>query len=579
MRPALLVATKVAAAATIFALSSDASALPPGVTACSSRSNGLNVTFHGGSAGYTVIKNPVVNLIYWGNYWGTTKPYDSYWSNGLANSPAFYTRMREYGVGPGSFGHSYIYSNGVQGTAGSPQSLSDPAIGQGIQALLNSQTPPVTPGPNDTYLVFLPPYTSATGDTVGIAHHYYYQGSGNTYIWGDVEWDNNQIVDKMNNLTHELIEMFTDPTIESYFAGATENQTEIADLCNGRPDGDGSGACNGALYVGPACIGGQQSARLWSQAACRCVSIRDLNQVDVLGSGVPDFAVFRPSQVEWYGQNFPVNGTSGWIWGQSSDIPFAGDFNGDGRTEYALFRGATSNMFSLNVLSGSSVTVSIGAAGDYPVVGDYDGDGMSDYAVWQPSLGWRVFPSSTHPTGPGLLTVGSAGGNPGNPIIWGTTGDIPVPGDYDGDGMTDFAIARPSDGTWQVLPSTNPTGPGSVFHSGMVPGDIPVPGDYNGDGVADWAYWHPADGTWHVTYQLANLAYTLQWGSAALGDIPVARDFDGDWMADPAVWRSSTGQWFVYQTTNWQGQQPVQQWGTSGDYPLEEPASMLLTAH
>ena len=52
-------------------------------------------------------------------------------------------------------------------------------------------------------------------------------------------------------------------------------------------------------------------------------------------------------------------------------------------------------------------------------------------------------------------------------VFWGLSGDIPVPGDYNGDGTTDIAIFRPTVGGWYI------NGQPTVFCG--LNGDIPTP--------------------------------------------------------------------------------------------------------
>src|SRR6266545_1265565 len=68
---------------------------------------------------------------------------------------------------------------------------------------------------------------------------------------------------------------------------------------------------------------------------------------------------------------------------------------------------------------------------------DFDGDGFADRVVYRPggNSSWYVKRSD---------------GQSDLMVQWGTFGDIPAPGNYGGDGRADYAVFRPSNGTWYV---------------------------------------------------------------------------------------------------------------------------------
>ena len=125
--------------------------------------------------------------------------------------------------------------------------------------------------------------------------------------------------------------------------------------------------------------------------------------------------------------------------------------------------------------------------------------------------------------------------------------DVPVPGDYDGDGKADIAIYRGTTGEWFVLRSSNGTLLTLAWGASSF-GDIPVPADYDGDGQTDMAVYRADHGQWFIAKSGGGTTSTT-FGHPPLADLPVAGDYDGDGKADLAIYRFATGEWFILRSS------------------------------
>lgn len=175
---------------------------------------------------------------------------------------------------------------------------------------------------------------------------------------------------------------------------------------------------------------------------------------------------------------------------------------------------------------------------------DFDGDGLADLSIWRPSdNNWHI-----QRTTAGYMRM-----------TYGVAGDMPTPADYDGDLKTDVAVFRPSEGKWYIHMSQSNTF--EVFNWGE-DGDLPVPADRDADNRADLVIFRPSNNTWYTRFANGTFA-TTDFGVD--GDKPVVGDFDGDGIGDIALFRPSNNNWYILKSSLGYF---VQTWGEAGDIPV-----------
>ena len=256
----------------------------------------------------------------------------------------------------------------------------------------------------------------------------------------------------------------------------------------------------------------------------------------------------------------------GWGWNQINGlIPITGDFNGDGRTDYVLIDGRgypyqyvtmanSDGTFSYQTQSlpsgwGWDIT-----SGHHliPITGDFNGDGKTDYLLMD---------ASGYPTQYVFLSNGDGTFNEQartmpNGWSWNLTtnpGLVPITGDFNGDGKTDYLLVdgggRPyqyvfisnGDGTFSGLTELLPNGMSFSSSDGL----IPITGDFNGDGNSDYLlvdgrgnpyqYVFLANGDGTFSEQTEMLPNGWVWNTTTASQnhlIPILGDFNGDGRAD-----------------------------------------------
>lgn len=171
---------------------------------------------------------------------------------------------------------------------------------------------------------------------------------------------------------------------------------------------------------------------------------------------------------------------------------------------------------------------------------DYDGDGRSDYVTVRNTGGGAGGAMSWN-----VLLNNGAGGNTSQNFTHGIASDVFTNMDFDGDGITDATVWRPSTGSFLVRRSSRPLDVPLEIPHGMI-GDNPRHGgDYDGDGVGDATVFRsvPPEGTpslFQIRLSSNGQLRTLVAGESTA--FPAAGiDLNGDHVADVSVQTASGG--------------------------------------
>jgi hypothetical protein len=193
--------------------------------------------------------------------------------------------------------------------------------------------------------------------------------------------------------------------------------------------------------------------------------------------------------------------------GAPGDTPVRGDWNGDGVTTVGVFRDGGYQLTDTNGTGGAVQSIQLQGA-ILPGTGDWEGVGADLLEGVQGNL----FTQCTD-----LACL-----QPARQFAFGIAGDVPLAGDWDGDGIDTVGVYRPGDGN-VYLRNSNTTGFAEIqFFAG--PGQ-PVVGDWEGNGVDTVAMFEDATATFSLLDCEGAVERTVAYGQP--GDVPLG---GGHWL-------------------------------------------------
>lgn len=209
-----------------------------------------------------------------------------------------------------------------------------------------------------------------------------------------------------------------------------------------------------------------------------------------------------------------------------------------------------------NTTGVADIAAALGISTDIPVVGDWDGDGIDSIGVYRQSTG-QFFLKNANSTGAPIVYQ----------LTLGIPGDVPISGDWDGDGRDGVGVFRPSNGLI-YLRNALTTGFADFTMVFGIPNDRPVAGDWNGNGKDTIGVYR--NGVFYLTNTTCNCAPTAhyQFGLGIPGDVPFAGDWNEDGFDGVGVFRPTNGITYFKNALTTGYADIAMVYGIAGDFPV-----------
>lgn len=133
-----------------------------------------------------------------------------------------------------------------------------------------------------------------------------------------------------------------------------------------------------------------------------------------------------------------------------------------------------------------------------------------------------------------FLTNGLEGGDADECFSYGSSGDVPLTCDWNGDGVDTVGIFR--DGTFH-LNNANAAGAADIAFNYGKPSDTPLCGDWDGDGIDTVGVWR--NGTFYLNNSHGGGAADVSFQYGRRTDEPIVGDWNGDGVDTVGVHRDN----------------------------------------